>query len=237
MKKILLLSSILFAISSMAIAQGPNKRGDKPHFRHEMKCCDSLKLTDDQKKQVEQIKAGFDKEKEAVLRTRITAKMQQEKIKQLRNKKREDISNVLTEEQKATWKNFRRPEPRPMLEGKNYRKDSNRRKAIDHRKRPSRDGNRAEGRNFSNRMIGGPGSVWIMNGLELSDKQKEEYKKIAEEYKKESSELQAKHRKERESIAQKQQEAIKKILTDEQKQKFEENQKRIKERQPQQRNK
>lgn len=224
MKKIILGLGLLIGLSSAGMAQSGYGKGDgygQGRHHRSSNCGICQDMTNEQKEKMKGIHDNFVKEKDAVLKSRITKEMQNEKIRVLKSERDKEISKLLTDEQRKQWE-----------ERKEWRDKK------DHRKGFGRDDKRMmqdRGRgNYNRRYDSGRersvGMPWMLAGIEMTDKQKEEYKKIADNHQKEIAKVREKHRKERTKIDSKQKDALKKILTDDQKKVFENNLKKIDER-------
>ena len=209
MKKITLILSILL-IGATAVSAQDERRShrDRKHTpRKEQtgraRWGQHLKLTDEQNEKVKKMDADYQQERNAIERSRVSPDMQQTKLKELREKRQNDFKNLLTDEQKAIW---------------NERKTGDRNKRFDGRRPSSRRPTAGAHLGSGKRMF---------DGIELSDKQKDEFEKITEGGRAQMQEINKDYRLKREQLTKKQKDAIGKILTEEQKQKFAENQKKI----------
>lgn len=262
MKKIALLLSIILIASSTAFAQrerGPRGNKDRaPRYeqRDRGNFFDRLNLTDEQKEKMKQLEEDYAKEKSAIEKSRISPDMQKTKLEALNEKKKNDFTNLLTDEQKKIWEEKKdRPKRQttsqscmmmkqgyPMMKGecpmmedecpmlKNDSCCAQMPQMGKGKQRPSHRPGFAHNPRFNRQRP--MGAMWMLNGIELDDKQKEELKKITEEHSASMAELNKKHQEDRVKLADGHKETIKKLLTDEQKQKFEENQEKAKTRRP-----
>lgn len=247
MKKIILSLGLLIGMSSFAMAQSTDASPTSTKSETKECCmsdkgrkgrggCDNISdLTDAQKEQIKKIDENFRQEIGAVMKSRISPDMQKERAKELHEKKDKDIYNVLNDEQKKQWderKQAMKDCPagkrgcpmdgdKPCCQGKGDKGPRKDGRTLQRGQRSFANFNRSQ---KGSQMRGGQrGMLRLLAGIELTDKQKEEFKAILDNSKKEMEALEAAQRAERSKIADKQKDAIKNILTSDQKKVFEEN--------------
>jgi periplasmic protein CpxP/Spy len=86
-------------------------RMEKKHHRggmHSKKMMQDLNLSEDQKKQLKEMKLAGKEKKEAILKdSKLTEEQKKEQLKKLHKQRAKDMQSVLTEEQKAKMKALR----------------------------------------------------------------------------------------------------------------------------------
>lgn len=168
MKKIFLLVAFCVSISLAANAQGPSKR----QHRGESPMYEKLDLTQQQKDQMKKMREEFSAQRDKLKEDKnLTKEQKSTQVKELREKHREQVKQILTPEQQTKMAEMREKRGDGM---KNDRKFAQRGKQ--HRKAPK--GER-----------GG-----MMKDLNLTDQQKEKMKSLNHEYKNKSKELADKRR-------------------------------------------
>ena len=246
MKKIALLLSIILIASATVFAQrergSRNHRGNKARQECPMErgsFYKDLNLTADQKEKIKQINIDFGKEKSAIQRSRITTEMQNVKFKALGEKRRTDISNLLTTDQKKVWEERKNRQDCPMANENcpMAQADCPMMSAdcgMQQNCCAAHKGKHARGKGAYNNSKGNRGhwggSGYMLQGIELDAKQKDEFKKIVDSQRGEREKMQKAHQQDRMKLNDKRAEAVKKILTKDQLKQFEENQKQMKER-------
>lgn len=75
-------------------------KGNRPHFNNQKDCCSLVgkgELSQEAKDKIQALRETFEKEKQAILKTRIAPEMQQKKIADLRKKFQEDKREIIKE--------------------------------------------------------------------------------------------------------------------------------------------
>lgn len=216
MKKITLLLSIMLIASTTIFAQ-QHERGSRNHKgksgKYEYSMNKDLNLTTEQKEKIKDINTKFGQEKKEIRKSEMAKEMKGEKLKALRQKKNTEIRNILNDDQKKVWD----------AKNKNC--------SVSNKDYCHRKGHHNKNWNRNSKRNGGEWnrSGYLLKNIELSEQQKEEYKKIKEAQRAENEELNKKYFQSRMQLNEKQSEAVKKILTKDQLKQFEENQKTLRE--------
>lgn len=220
MKRTILSVTLLvsMALVSFSSAQGRYyKDGGRRNMPKEMQ------LTDDQKKKMDEINDSFSKKFDEVRDSKLTATERKDKMSALRTEKRDAMDKVFTKEQKEYygnnrgWRNDRN-------RGDRYY-NNNRGRGYDRGQGCCADGRgfNDRGRNFDRGYgcdygygrgmgRGGDACYYLENvGIDLTDAQKEQVKKLWEKNEGDRTQMRDKHREE-----------MKKILTPEQLKKLDE---------------
>lgn len=180
---------VSISITSFASTENAEQKKGRRDFPKE------LKLSDEQKAQMKEINKDFDQKIEAVKKSRIVAEVQQERIRTLRDEKREAVANILTPEQKAQFQ-------KRMTRGTRGDK-----KQLDSKRRSSMTHNHNWKGHTKHR-----GHHKMFENLNLTDAQKDQIKSLREKFAIERRESATKHKNE-----------MMKVLTPEQQKQLETN--------------
>lgn len=168
MKKIFLLAAFCISVSLAANAQGSSKR----QHRGEATMYEKLEMTQDQKDRMKKVREEFTAQRNELKENKnLTKEQKLAQIKELREKRQEQVKQILTPEQQIKMAEMRNNRGDRMLGDRKFTQRGKQHAKIDKAKRGE-----------------------MMKDLNLTDEQKEKMKSLNQEYKMKNKELADKRR-------------------------------------------